>query len=362
MSVPRRPPSICAPPDVNASSTCSVGASVSDDDSLVWWRTWKRVSLKKFRRHRARLRQAEHVLGRVARVGARGKIEVADAEVAAAGAVALIARAQRVRLGQRVVDPRREVRAVRGPADAAGDVLLGQRGVERLRVIGVDAVAREGEARAVLLQRAAHRERAVLLLLGRPARREGVPRVHRFVAEREVDRSPQRAAARTRHDVHEHQPAAVVLGREESRRKRIDCICDLGGSRPPRNPSTRIVAPGPAISFKAASMSSGSSGSASICSRVSRFPNALPARIERAVARVLADRRRPRRPSRGRASSRAACCCRHAAAGRPSASARTPGTPREPSTVRARAWRRPPRRVRRSRLRRPLPRARSAES
>ena len=36
-------------------------------------------------------------------------------------------------------------------------------------------------------------------------------------------------------------------------------------------------------------MSSGSSGSASICSRVSRFPNELPARVERAVPRVLTD-------------------------------------------------------------------------
>ena len=49
MSVPLRPPSICAPPAVKASSTCSVGASVSEDDSLDWLRTWKRVSLKKFR-------------------------------------------------------------------------------------------------------------------------------------------------------------------------------------------------------------------------------------------------------------------------------------------------------------------------
>ena len=50
-----------------------------------------------------------------------------------------------------------------------------------------------------------------------------------------------------------------------SREKRIDRICDFGGSRPPRKPSTRIVAPGPAISFSTRSISSGSSGSASIC-------------------------------------------------------------------------------------------------
>ena len=50
--------------------------------------------------------------------------------------------------------------------------------------------------------------------------------------------------------------------------KRMDRICDFGGSLPPRNPSMRIVAPGPAISFSTCSISSGSSGSASICSRV----------------------------------------------------------------------------------------------
>ena len=44
----------------------------------------------------------------------------------------------------------------------------------------------------------------------------------------------------------------------------MERICDFGGSLPPRNPSTRIVAPGPAISFSTFSISSGSSGSASI--------------------------------------------------------------------------------------------------
>ena len=41
----------------------------------------------------------------------------------------------------------------------------------------------------------------------------------------------------------------------------LERICDFGGSLPPRNPSTRIVPPGPAISLSTFSISSGSSGS-----------------------------------------------------------------------------------------------------
>ena len=53
----------------------------------------------------------------------------------------------------------------------------------------------------------------------------------------------------------------------------MERICDFGGSLPPRNPSTRIVAPGPAISFRTFSISSGSSGSASICCFERTVPN-----------------------------------------------------------------------------------------
>ncbi len=60
------------------------------------------------------------------------------------------------------------------------------------------------------------------------------------------------------------------------RGRRIDRIWDLGGSLPPVNPSTRIVAPGGAIALSTRSISSGSSGSASICSRVSTVLNAEP--------------------------------------------------------------------------------------
>ena len=60
------------------------------------------------------------------------------------------------------------------------------------------------------------------------------------------------------------------------RGSRIDRICDLEGSRPPVKPSTRMTDPAGAIALSAASISSGSSGSASICSRVSTVLNALP--------------------------------------------------------------------------------------
>ena len=60
------------------------------------------------------------------------------------------------------------------------------------------------------------------------------------------------------------------------RGRRIDRICDLGGSLPPVKPSMRMIAPGGDMALSAASISSGSSGSAAICSRVSTVENALP--------------------------------------------------------------------------------------
>ena len=65
------------------------------------------------------------------------------------------------------------------------------------------------------------------------------------------------------------------------RGRRIERICDFGGSRPPVKPSTRMVEPGGAIAFSTASISSGSSGSDSICSRVRIVLKAEPARIHR---------------------------------------------------------------------------------
>ena len=59
-------------------------------------------------------------------------------------------------------------------------------------------------------------------------------------------------------------------------RKRMDRICDFGGSRPPVNPFTRIVAPGPAIWSSTCCSSSGSSGSSAISCGVSSVVNELP--------------------------------------------------------------------------------------
>jgi hypothetical protein len=59
-------------------------------------------------------------------------------------------------------------------------------------------------------------------------------------------------------------------------RKRIDRICDFGGSRPPVNPFTRIVAPGPAIWSSTCCSSSGSSGSSAISCGVSSLVKELP--------------------------------------------------------------------------------------
>ena len=60
------------------------------------------------------------------------------------------------------------------------------------------------------------------------------------------------------------------------RGSRMERIWDFGGSRPPVNPSTRMTDPGGDIAFSTASISSGSSGSASICSRVRTELKALP--------------------------------------------------------------------------------------
>ena len=72
-------------------------------------------------------------------------------------------------------------------------------------------------------------------------------------------------------------PASWLSAANEFMRKRIDWICDFGGSRPPRNPLTRIVAPGPAICISTCSSSSGSSGSSAISCSLSDDVNALPA-------------------------------------------------------------------------------------
>ena len=53
----------------------------------------------------------------------------------------------------------------------------------------------------------------------------------------------------------------------------IDLICAFGGSRPPSKLSIRSTASGPAMSWSCRAISSGSSESASICSRVIAVPN-----------------------------------------------------------------------------------------
>ena len=73
------------------------------------------------------------------------------------------------------------------------------------------------------------------------------------------------------------------------RGRRIERIWDFGGSLPPVKPSTRMVDPGGAIALSAASISSGSSGSDSICSRVRIVLNADPraSRATLCLSRVI---------------------------------------------------------------------------
>ena len=64
----------------------------------------------------------------------------------------------------------------------------------------------------------------------------------------------------------------------------MDLIWDLGGNSEPSKLSTRMTAPGPAISESWRCISAGSSESASIASRVSVVPNVRP-RSEATVCR-----------------------------------------------------------------------------
>ena len=70
-------------------------------------------------------------------------------------------------------------------------------------------------------------------------------------------------------------PAEWFSAANESRVMWMALIIALGGSCAPSKLSTRITAPTPAMSFSCRAISSGSSESASICSRVSADPNVV---------------------------------------------------------------------------------------
>ena len=125
-------------------------------------------------------------------------------------------------------------------------------------------------------------------------RRERVPRVQRVVAEREVERSAQRPVARLRHDVDEQHAvdAAVILRRElvharQANRSNLRLRRQLAAREAVDANLSRPAAPSPSALL---SISSGSSGSAAICSRVSTVENAVALRIERRRLLVAPDR------------------------------------------------------------------------
>ena len=142
-----------------------------------------------------------------------------------------------------------------------------------------------------LQQRAAQVQRVLLRLLGSLLRLERVARVQRVVAEREVHAAAQRPEAGLRHDVDEHHAGRCGSRPRTCRcEKRIDRICDFGGSLPPRKPSTRIVAPGPAISFSTCSISSGIVGQRVDLILRQHVAEPIAVRIGRDRRRVAADR------------------------------------------------------------------------
>jgi hypothetical protein len=79
-------------------------------------------------------------------------------------------------------------------------------------------------------------------------------------------------------------PALWFSAANWSRVMWIDLICDFAGSAAPSKLSTRIRASPPAISSSWRRISSGSSDSASICSRVSARPNVSVFRSAAAAA------------------------------------------------------------------------------
>ncbi len=157
---------------------------------------------------------SEQVLFRAPRIPARRQVEVADAEVVDVDGAALIGGLERERLRQGVIDSGGEVGAIGRTPDRLPNRASRNRREDGLRVVGVSAVARERERRAVLEDRPVQREAVVLLLFGAQRGGEGVPRVERFVPEREVGRASQGSGAGAGRDVDEHEPAAVVFRRE----------------------------------------------------------------------------------------------------------------------------------------------------
>ena len=93
-------------------------------------------------------------------------------------------------------------------------------------------------------------------------------------------------------------PAKWFSAANASRVMWIALIADFGGSRPPSKLSTRMTALPPAMSCSCCAISSGSSDSASICSRVIAVPN-VDAPIRRRLARVARHRHRILQPLDG---------------------------------------------------------------
>ena len=135
-------------------------------------------------------------------------------------------------------------------------------------------------------ERAVRVEAEAAVLLGAQRRRERVARVQRLVAEAEVGHPAPAVHARLGDDVDAEAAASRGMSAaKEFMRKRIDWICDFGGSRPPRNPLTRIVAPGPAICIEQLLELVGVVGQlGDLLRRSAREVKALPRTSSRAVA------------------------------------------------------------------------------
>ena len=139
-----RPPSICAPPVLNASSTSSAGSSVAEVENVVWCES--PVSLKL--PQRTADREAEDVVGRIARVAA-------PANRAPTPRFSLSVLVGSSRAASATGSARKQHGAGEVGAKCAGRRMLPrrslrQRRVQCLRVVGIDGVRGERKPGAVL--------------------------------------------------------------------------------------------------------------------------------------------------------------------------------------------------------------------
>jgi hypothetical protein len=118
------------------------------------------------RADRACHRRPEDVLVLRLPVSALGEVEVSDALVVQPIVIPLRFDAQHLGGAQCVLAASRKVRRRVGPADGVGEISRRQGGDDRLRIVGVDAVHRQGERRVLPPERTDESPEHILTIHG----------------------------------------------------------------------------------------------------------------------------------------------------------------------------------------------------